>query len=147
MARELLPPDTELVPGKTVCVKKGGTGAHRARAVFCANMASETADPSPGPAGSYASGADGTLIRCAVRQAAHEGWLMSALDVKSAFNPAGPETYSTGSQSRGGGSAQDYVATGHMSGERSLDRSQGFVRLSNISELLGTSQGHHVRQV
>ena len=61
MARELLPPDTELVPGKMVCVKKGGTGAHRARAVICGNMASETADPSPGPAGSYASGADGAF--------------------------------------------------------------------------------------
>ena len=78
-SRELLPPGTELVPGKMVCVRKGGTGAHRARAVICGNMASETTDPSPGPAGS------GTLIRCAVRQAAHEGWILSALDVKSAF--------------------------------------------------------------
>ena len=85
MAREALPEGTELIPGKMVCVRKGGSGQHRARAVICGNMASPTADPSWGPAGSYASGADGTLIRCAVRQAAHEGWRLSALDVKSAF--------------------------------------------------------------
>ena len=82
---ESLPPHAELVPGKMVCVRKGGSGVHRARAVICGNMTSPTADPAPGPAGSYASGADGTLIRCAVRRAAHKGWMMSALDVKSAF--------------------------------------------------------------
>ena len=85
LPREELPEGTELIPGKMVCVRKGGSGQHRARAVICGNMASPTADPSWGPAGSYASGADGTLIRCAVRQAAHEGWQVSALDVKSAF--------------------------------------------------------------
>ena len=85
LPREELPEGTELIPGKMVCVRKGGSGQHRARAVICGNMASPTAAPSWGPAGSYASGADGTLIRCAVRQAAHEGWQVSALDVKSAF--------------------------------------------------------------
>ena len=86
MAREELLEGTELIPGKMVCARQGGSGQHRARAVICGNMASPTADPSWGPAGSYAgAGADGTLIRCAVRQAAHEGWQLSALDVKSAF--------------------------------------------------------------
>ena len=51
------------------------------------DMASPAADPPPenSPGGAYASGADGTLIRAAVRQAAHQGWRVSSLDVKSAF--------------------------------------------------------------
>ena len=85
--RASLPHNTELVPGKMVCVRKGGTGAKRARAVICGNMATPGADPPPenSPGGAYASGADGTLIRAAIRQAAHQEWRVSSLDVKSAF--------------------------------------------------------------
>ena len=85
--RASLPHNTELVPGKMVCVRKGGTGAKRARAVICGNMATPGADPPPenSPGGAYASGANGTLIRAAIRQAAHQEWRVSSLDVKSAF--------------------------------------------------------------
>ena len=51
--------DVEIVPGKLVCVKKGGTGKRRARAVVCGNPVNAEADQSPH--GIYASGADGTL--------------------------------------------------------------------------------------
>ena len=75
--------DIEIVPGKLVCVKKGGSGKRRARAVVCGNHVNAEADRSP--YGVYASGADGTLIRSVLRKSIHQQWRVSTADVKTAF--------------------------------------------------------------
>ena len=140
--RESLPPHAELVPGKMVCVRKGGSGAHRARAVICGNMTSPTADPAPGPAGSYASRADGTLIRCAVRRAAHEGWMMSALDVKSAFLQAPRPTAP-------GAAPVAVVPPKIMSQLGICPENEVWIvhKAADIAEFLGTTPRRHVQQV
>ena len=75
--------DIEIIPGKLVCVKKGGSGKRRARAVVCGNHVNAEADRSP--YGVYASGADGTLIRSVLRKSIHQQWRVSTADVKTAF--------------------------------------------------------------
>ena len=57
----------ELVPGKLVCTVKAGPngGRKKVRGVVCGNLLNEANDPAP--AGVYASGADGTLTRAAIR--------------------------------------------------------------------------------
>ena len=110
--RHLLAPGTELVLGKMVCCKKGGTGAKRSRAVICGNLASEQADPPPGglPGGSYASGADGVLIRASLLEASQRRWEITSLDVKSAFlqapgphQPGGKPVHGSSAAERDGG--------------------------------------------
>ena len=58
--------DVELVPGKMVCTLKAGPngGRKKCRAVICGNLLDQDTDPCPN---SYASGADGLLIRTTVR--------------------------------------------------------------------------------
>ena len=81
--RSEIDPEAELVPGKLVCVIKAG-GRYKCRAVICGNLASPEADPMPSSL-LYASGADGVLIRCALRKAAHHQWDVATTDIKTAF--------------------------------------------------------------
>ena len=101
--RHLLAPGTELVPEKMVCCKKGGTGAKRSRAVICGNLASEQADPPPGglPGGSYASGADGVLIRASLLEASQDHFIGREVRVS-----ASSSTTSTSWQARGRSAAE-----------------------------------------
>ena len=81
--RSEIDPEAELVPGKLVRVIKAG-GRCKCCAVICSNLASLEADPMPSSL-LYASGADGVLIRCALRKAAHHQWDVSTTDIKTAF--------------------------------------------------------------
>ena len=76
--------DVELVPGKLVCTLKAGPrgGRKKCRAVICGNMLDQETDPCPN---SYASGADGLLIRTTVRHGVEQGWGITTTDVKTAF--------------------------------------------------------------
>ena len=76
--------DVELVPGKLVCTLKAGPrgGRKKCRAVICGNLLDQETDPCPN---SYASGADGLLIRSTVRHGIQQGWGISTTDVKTAF--------------------------------------------------------------
>lgn len=76
--------DVELVPGKLVCTLKAGPrgGRKKCRAVICGNMLDQETDPCPN---SYASGADGLLIRTTVRHGVQQGWGITTTDVKTAF--------------------------------------------------------------
>ena len=64
-------------------------GRHRARAVICGNMLTamngEKEQTPVDKKDNYASGMDGTAIRCVLRKAAHEKWGIAAVDVKGAF--------------------------------------------------------------
>ena len=75
---------TELVPGKLVCTLKAGPngGKRKCRAVICGNLLDDEKDPCPS---SYASGADGLLIRASVKHGVEQGWGISTTDVKTAF--------------------------------------------------------------
>ena len=75
----------ELVPGKLVCTVKAGPngGRKKVRGVVCGNLLNEANDPAP--AGVYASGADGTLTRAAIRYGVLQGWGMDVTDIKTAF--------------------------------------------------------------
>ena len=83
VTRSEIDPEAELVPGKLVCAIKAG-GRYKCRAVICGNLASPEADPMPSSL-LYASGADGVLIRCALRKAAHHQWDLATTDIKTAF--------------------------------------------------------------
>lgn len=76
--------DVELVPGKMVCTLKAGPngGRKKCRAVICGNLLDQDTDPCPN---SYASGADGLLIRTTVRHGVEQGWGITTTDVKTAF--------------------------------------------------------------
>ena len=73
----------EFVPGKLVCVIKAGPngGKRKCRGVICGNMMENDSSP----VGVYASGADGTLIRTVVRDAALRRWGCTVTDIKTAF--------------------------------------------------------------
>ena len=74
----------ELVPGKLVCTLKAGPngGKRKCRAVICGNLLDDEKDPCPS---SYASGADGLLIRATVKHGVEQGWGITTTDVKTAF--------------------------------------------------------------
>ena len=74
----------ELVPGKLVCTLKAGPngGKRKCRAVICGNLLDDEKDPCPS---SYASGADGLLIRASIKHGVEQGWGISTTDVKTAF--------------------------------------------------------------
>ena len=74
----------ELVPGKLVCTLKAGPngGKRKCRAVICGNLLDDVKDPCPS---SYASGADGLLIRATVKHGVDQGWGITTTDVKTAF--------------------------------------------------------------
>ena len=83
--KDLDPSKVEFVPGKLVCTIKAGPngGKRKCRSVVCGNLLNESQDPSP--QGSYASGADGTLIRTAIRYGVQKNWGMSTTDIRTAF--------------------------------------------------------------
>ena len=74
---------------KLVTTIKAPHGRHRARVVICGNMLTAmNGDKEQTPVDkkdNYASGVDGTAIRCVLRKAAHEKWGIAAVDVKGAF--------------------------------------------------------------
>ena len=74
----------ELVPGKLVCTLKAGPngGKRKCRAVICGNLLDDEKDPCPS---SYASGADGLLIRATIKHGVEQGWGITTTDVKTAF--------------------------------------------------------------
>ena len=67
-----------------MCTLKAGPrgGRKKCRAVICGNMLDQETDPCPN---SYASGADGLLIRTTVRHGVQQGWGITTTDVKTAF--------------------------------------------------------------
>ena len=77
--------EVEYVPGKLVCTLKAGPngGRKKCRGVICGNLLDQSVDPAPW--GSYASGADGLLIRTAVKHGVQQAWGISLTDVKTAF--------------------------------------------------------------
>lgn len=77
--------DIEYVPGKLVCTLKAGPngGRKKCRGVICGNLLDEAVDPAPW--GSYASGADGLLIRATLKHGVQQGWGITTTDVKTAF--------------------------------------------------------------
>ena len=93
-----------VVPSKLVPTVKAPDGKKRSRIVLCGNLVEDTsvksrtqdADPQTekGDCGSrqsgrsfehYASGIDGSSLRCALRKAAQEQWAIGITDVSSAF--------------------------------------------------------------
>lgn len=77
--------EIEYVPGKLVCTLKAGPngGRKKCRGVICGNLLDEAVDPAPW--GSYASGADGLLIRATLKHGVQKGWGITTTDVKTAF--------------------------------------------------------------
>lgn len=77
--------EVEYVPGKLVCARKAGPngGRKKCRGVICGNLVDQSVDPTPW--GSYASGADGLLIRTTVKHGVQQGWGIATNDVKTAF--------------------------------------------------------------
>ena len=77
--------EVEYVPGKLVCTLKAGPngGRKKCRGVICGNLVDQSVDPTPW--GSYASGADGLLIRTTVKHGVQQGWGITTTDVKTAF--------------------------------------------------------------
>ena len=64
--------------------------------MVCGNLLNGASDPIPN---SYASGADGTLIRTTIQHSVTKGWGMGILDVRTAFLLA-PRPQPTESQQR-----------------------------------------------
>ena len=83
--RDLNETEIEYVPGKLVCTLKAGPngGRKKCRGVICGNLVDETVDPTPW--GSYASGADGLLVRATIKHGVQKGWGITTTDVKTAF--------------------------------------------------------------
>ena len=83
--RDLNETEIEYVPGKLVCTLKAGPngGRKKCRGVICGNLVDETVDPTPW--GSYASGADGLLVRATLKHGVQKGWGITTTDVKTAF--------------------------------------------------------------
>lgn len=77
--------EVEFVPGKLVCSVKAGPngGRKKCRGVICGNLLDQAVDPAPW--GSYASGADGLMIRSTLRHGTLKGWGVSTTDIKTAF--------------------------------------------------------------
>ena len=77
--------EVEYVPGKLVCTLKAGPngGRKKCRGVICGNLVDQSVDPAPW--GSYASGADGLLIRASIKHGVEQGWGITTTDVKTAF--------------------------------------------------------------
>eukprot|EP00438_Fugacium_kawagutii_P036614 Skav217824 [mRNA] locus=scaffold889:271892:280114:- [translate_table: standard] len=69
----------ELLPAKTVHVRKSGSGDYKTRAVVCGNFAT------PDNTDHYAGGCDAVQVRALTRCAAIKGWTMGSTDIRVAF--------------------------------------------------------------
>ena len=81
--------EAEFAPCKMVNTIKAPHGKHRSRIVLCGNlveaMNAGQERESLSKQDLYAGGIDGVALRCALRRAAHNGWSVGTIDVKTAF--------------------------------------------------------------
>lgn len=81
--------EAEYAPSKLVTTVQAPNGRRRARAVICGNLVASlngSTEKEPGDEPStYAGGVDGTALRSVFRKAAHEGFTIGTVDVKTAF--------------------------------------------------------------
>eukprot|EP00438_Fugacium_kawagutii_P019078 Skav200865 [mRNA] locus=scaffold3214:128100:133379:+ [translate_table: standard] len=69
----------ELLPGKSVHVRKAGSGKYKTRAVVCGNYASSDG------LDHFASGSDAVMVRALIRCAAQKRWSLAGTDIGVAF--------------------------------------------------------------
>ena len=81
--------EAEFAPCKMVNTIKAPHGRHRSRIVLCGNlveaMHAGQEREVPSKQDLYAGGIVGVALRCALRRAAHHGWSVGSVDVKTAF--------------------------------------------------------------